>query len=321
MLPSTRVEPRTHQHVDPGAENPIVPSPAMDKPTPSSTPNDKAPFFRYDVDFVVTNCKDAAQLLSEFLRALIKMDKDSSVLLSNSTSEDQQIDATTIFPAGNSKDPSKLAAFVQRYIGDLRPSKSSQSSMLGRIRVRTHFKFAALNQNKDVIVFLRGEWSGSKGTRVRLRLNTLGCIRYPVGFLLNTVTRHDMVESLFQRITGWLDNSKEVSSKDFPPFQVEVLTMYREKAAANYYQILTVSKGDVETVAQALLKHFPKPSEEISFVPSTTWGAVAFGPQELFPINSHAVPGGSFVVSTTGSQRLLGGNHNGTNLRRKDFSL
>jgi hypothetical protein len=138
-MPSTHVEPSADQHVDPGAETPVVPSPEMDKSTPLNTQKKQSPFFRYDVDFDVTNCTDAAQLLSEFLRALIKMDKDSSILLSKSTSEDQKLDATTLFPAATSKDSSRLMAFVKRYILGLR--RIGTSSLKGIIRVYTHFKF------------------------------------------------------------------------------------------------------------------------------------------------------------------------------------
>jgi hypothetical protein len=55
----------------------------------------KAQFFTYALDFEMVNCVAGAangvQFLLEFLRALAKMEIDSSVLLSNSTSEDQKI--------------------------------------------------------------------------------------------------------------------------------------------------------------------------------------------------------------------------------------
>jgi hypothetical protein len=222
----------------------------------------KAQFFTYALDFEMVNCVAGAangvQFLLEFLRALAKMEIDSSVLLSNSTSEDQKIDATTNFPAVQSTDQSILKAFVFKYIGGLRLTR--KSSMQGKITVRTRFKFAALNKNKDVREFLQGEWSERKNTRVRLLLHSLDCtIRHQVGFFLNTITRYGMVQSLSQRIGGgWFEDWKEVLSKDFPPFQVEVQTIYCDKAPANYYRILT-AKEDVETVAQALLKLFPQP--------------------------------------------------------------
>jgi hypothetical protein len=269
-LPSSSVEMSTNQSVDPGAKNPVVSSPAMDKSTPSSISQNKSPYLRYDVDFEVTNCTDAALFLSEFLSALNRTDKAASVLLSTSTSEDQKIGADTIFPANTSKDPSRLETFVMRYIGDLR---RLGTSMKGMLTVHTRMKFATLNNKEHIQVFHKGAWSGSeskKPTKVWLLLNTLGCIRHSVGFLLNTIMRRDMVTSMSQQIDVWLDNLKEDPSKDFPPFQAEFLTMHRDGIPAIFYRIMT-AKRHVATLAKALEIRFPKPSVETCFISSKRW--------------------------------------------------
>jgi hypothetical protein len=157
-----------------------------------------------------------------------------------SQSGSQKIDATTVFPA----DESKLKAFVLTYIGSLRLTE--KFSMRGKVIVCTKFKIAALNKNKHIVEFLQGKWSeGKKATRVKLSAHLLECnIRHQVGFFLNTLTRFDMVTSLSERIAGWFDSWKEVMSKDFPAFQVEVQTVYRGQSAANYYRIMAAKGGD-----------------------------------------------------------------------------
>jgi hypothetical protein len=112
---SPRVEKSTDQYVDPEAENPAQIPPH----------NPKASFFTYNLDVDMQYRADGAakgvkllgaQLLSAFLSALHKMDKDASILLVNSASEDQKINESTNFPA----DEPKLKAFASKYIGSLR---------------------------------------------------------------------------------------------------------------------------------------------------------------------------------------------------------
>jgi hypothetical protein len=100
------------------------------------------------------------------------METDSSVLLSNSASEAQKIDASTQFPVDQSTDQS-----------------------LEVYDLIANYQFAALNKIKDVREFLQGEWSGRKHTRVRLLLHLLDCtIGHQGGFFLNTILRWNLFE-------------------------------------------------------------------------------------------------------------------------------
>jgi hypothetical protein len=262
-VPSPSVETRKNQHVDPGAKNPVVSSPEMDDSTPKTQKTQKQSLQTMNIDVEVKNCVDVAngaQVLWELLCALTKMNKSSSILLLNSKSDNNKIDGKTIFP----EDPKELKAFVLRYFGGLR--LTSNFLLKGKITVRTYCKFPALIQNKDVQKFLKGAWSETKPTPVTLLLHTLECIaRTPVGLFLNTFRRKDMVQSMSQRIRGWVSDVK-----DFPPIQVEMTVIFRGKLRAEYLRILAAEK-DVKAVEKALLQLFPEPSAKMSFIPSATW--------------------------------------------------
>jgi hypothetical protein len=172
-LPSTSVETSNTQYVDPVVENPVDLSPEMDQPTSVAQTELKTSLNTYSIEFEVANCAkgeaNGAQFLSEFVRALTTMEKDSSVLVSNSKSDDNKINGTTQFP----QDPTNLPTFVRKYIGGLR--LTNKRSLKGKITVRTRCKFPALTKNKDVKTFLKGAWSGSKPTPVSFISHTLEC--------------------------------------------------------------------------------------------------------------------------------------------------
>jgi hypothetical protein len=275
-MSSPHVELSTDQCGDPDAENPVVPCPETDNRTPKRSQPTKQQYNTYCVEFEMKNCGNGAgngaQFLLEFRNALIKMEQDASILLPNSNSEDQKIDATTNFHDKEGKDPSiTLKAFVSKYIGGLTITKNKES-MKGKIRVRTRCKFAALKQNQHVRKFLQGEWSGrDNDSRVVLLEHLLDCnTRHVAGLFLNTDTRYDLVSSFSQRIGSWFETWKGSTSNDVPQYQVDVHTMYRGQYPANYYRLLTAKK-DVTTVAKAMSTIFPEPSATMSFVSSTTW--------------------------------------------------
>jgi hypothetical protein len=264
-LPSPSVETSETQYVDPGGKNSVISSPEMGKSTFSAKKTSQQPLYTYDIDVEVANCADGAangaQLLSEIVCALTKMNKNSSVLLLNSKSDNNKIDGDTKFPTKSSE----LKIFVNRYIGGLR--LTPKFSMKGKITVRTSCKFSALKKSKSVQTFLKGAWSGSKSTPVSFLLHKLKCsARHQVGLFLNTIVRHDLVQSMTQRIRSWFD-----SVKNFPPIQVEITAMYHGKKKAEYLRIMAAEK-DVKVVEKALLQLLPVPSAKMSFISSTTWG-------------------------------------------------
>jgi hypothetical protein len=150
-----------------GAKNQVVNRPEMDNstttpPKPLPTPSLKT----FSFEFVVDNCArdgaaNGARLLHELVCALTKQDKYSSVLLSNSTSENQSINGYTIFPIASIK----LKAFVLRYIGGLR--FTAKSSLKGKITVRSSFTFQALCKSTEVKSFLTGTVLGTQSNRLR----------------------------------------------------------------------------------------------------------------------------------------------------------
>jgi hypothetical protein len=243
------------------AKNPVVSSPVMDKST-------KNRFHTFSLEFRMENGADgtanASLLLSEFLKGFTKMDRDGSVLLLEPSTVEENLDIDSRFPDGESS----LKAFVHRYIAGLR--LTSKMSMVGKITVRSRHKFSSFINNKSIREFLQGSWSGCKRTKVTLRLHSLECdTRHQVGFFYNTLTRQDLIPSLTKRIIGWFSDWKE--SKPFPQFQIEATTFYRNKTPGTFYRLLT-SKSDAPVVEKALLKLFPVPSAEMSFMASTAWG-------------------------------------------------
>jgi hypothetical protein len=91
--------------------------------------------------------------------------------------------------------------------------------------------------------------------------------------------------------------------------------IYRDKAPANYFRILT-AKEDVETVAQALfLKLLPQLLQGVSLIPSTTWGQLPSDRKDYFH-NMHLQ-----FQARHSSFLLCGGNCDGAKLRQKDHSI
>jgi hypothetical protein len=252
------------------AENPVGFSPVTGKQTlqVKSTP----PLaFTYNVEFEMANCPEGranpAMLLTEFVKALVKMDSTSSVL---SKATNVVINKNTKFPRGKKGDQSALETFVSKYIDGLRVTRKG-STMKGRVTLRTLCEFSAMKKNKDVCDFLTGEWSGRSNSKVNLLLHKLAApIRHQVGFLLNTDTRHDLVLTLHERISDWLQTKEEPV---LPEFQVEVHKIFRGNYSTQVYRILSARKHAVK-LNTALSTLFPSPTAALSYIPSKLWGSL-----------------------------------------------
>jgi hypothetical protein len=264
---SPRVEKSTDRCDSPGAENPVDIRLVTDKPT-FATQNTKSThgYHTFSLEFEAVNCvtgaANGAKLLSVFAHALTTKDKDASVLLKNSTSEDQQIDSTTTFPT----DPHLLQAFVRKYLGAIRHTE--KSSFKGKITVRSRCTLQQLQKSKEFRNFCEGKWNDIKPTPVILRSHELNVeYRCQTGFFLNTLTGSGMEQDLSERLVDWFSESGEL----LPPFQLEPFIMYRGKTKATLFRIMVAPKDDA-LMGRALTRLFPEPSTQLSFVLSKTWG-------------------------------------------------
>jgi hypothetical protein len=115
------VEKSTDRCDSPDAENPVDIRSETDKTTlPARNTTSTRDFHTLSFEFEAVHCvkgaANGAKLHSVFAHALTTTDKDASVLLKDSNSEDQPIDSTTTFPT----DPTLPQAFVSKHIGAIR---------------------------------------------------------------------------------------------------------------------------------------------------------------------------------------------------------
>jgi hypothetical protein len=256
--------------VDHGAKN-LVDSPPVKNLVDSPPVKDKGTAttgtqvltVEFNLKLTTDSSANGAQFLINLLEAVQSSDPKAGILPVQSSSNSEKSDngkcvilrSHADFPAEHSR----VEAFVKQFIGDLcltGGSLESPTSMRGKIRIQTRCKLSTLTKKKAVQV-LNGE------NRLWLSRHTMSCgVRRQVGFFLNAITRGDLADLHQDRLRHLCD---------LPEFQIEVFTIYCDKAPVKVYRILSAKKNE-ESVCKALLKlHIePLPSGMI-FMPSEVW--------------------------------------------------
>jgi hypothetical protein len=242
---------------DKGGKNLAVSAPVKDKGTPTTSV--QVLTVEFDLKLIDEADANCAEFLINLLKAVQESDPKAGLLPVQSSSKCALLRSQADFPANLSR----TEAFVKQYIGSscVRGDQTSSSiqgkSMRGKIRIQTQCKLSTL-KNKRAVQKLNGK------NQLVLHRHTLPCgIRKQVGFLLNTITRHDLAELLQARLRN-LGLLTEL--------QIEVVTIFCDRAPVKLYRVMASSKADVESIRTTLLQFYPElHAKNMIFFPSDFW--------------------------------------------------